>query len=221
MNNVNLRAHEWKNSDIQVFWGEIAPCEHLIQIYDTDKIFLSTLEGFAGGGLLSGDNVIIIATHEHLAELNARLINQNFDVDALIKEGRYFPLEASEILSKFMINNWPDELLFEQYISQLIDRASKDGKKVRAFGEMVALLWQQGHSGATVKLEHLWCKFHHKNNFTLYCAYPSNGFTQNANDSIDTICKAHSKIINGQAGPRTEIYYRTVDETENTVGSQP
>src|ERR1700739_1852575 len=98
MDNIRLRVHDWKNSNVQVFWGEIAPCDHLVQIYDNDKIFLDTLEGFAGCGLLSGDSVIIIATKEHLLELDIRLRKQNFDTDALINEDRYFPLEATETL---------------------------------------------------------------------------------------------------------------------------
>ena len=70
MDKINLRIEEWKNSNIQVFWGEIAPCDHVVQIYENDTVFLNTLEGFAGSGLLSGDSVIIIATKEHLSSLN-------------------------------------------------------------------------------------------------------------------------------------------------------
>jgi len=39
----------------EVFWGEIAPCEHLVQIYDNDGAFLDSLEGFVAGGLRAGD----------------------------------------------------------------------------------------------------------------------------------------------------------------------
>jgi len=209
MDKIKLQVHEWKNSSIQVFWGEIAPCDHLVQFYDNDKVFLDTLEGFAGCGFLSGDSVIVIATRDHLVNLNERLKAQAFDIDALIESDRYFPLDASEALSKFMVNNWPDATLFDKYISQLITRATKDNRKVRAFGEMVAVLWQQGHGGATVRLEHLWCRLHDQKQFSLYCAYPKNGFTQSAIDSIDTICKSHSKIIDGQNRPSTEIYYRS------------
>lgn len=202
------QASDWKNSGIQVFWGEIAPCDHLVQIYENDHVFLNTLEGFMGCGFLSGDSVITIATDEHITQLNERLTNQGFDIDDLMTRDQYIPMDASEALSNFMVNNWPDEKLFQEYISEIINRASQGKRKVRAFGEMVALLWQQGHNGATVKLEHLWNRLHGKDQFSIYCAYPKNGFTQNASDSLDTICKAHSKIIDGQSRPSTEIYYK-------------
>lgn len=209
MEKMKAQVNNWENTGIQVFWGEIAPCDHSIQIYENDTVFLNTLEGFAGCGFLSGDSVVIIATTEHLEKLNDRLRTQGFDLEALIENEQYFPLEARDTLSKFMVKNWPDEKLFEKCISGLIARASKNGRKIRAFGEMVAVLWENGLHGATVQLEHLWNQLHEKEAFTLYCAYPKTGFSQTISHSIDTICKAHSKIIDGQTRPATEIYYRT------------
>ncbi len=210
MDKINLKVEDWKNSNIQVFWGEIAPCDHLVQIYENDRCFLDILEGFAGTGLLSGDSVVIIATKVHIENLNERLIKQGFDLKKLMAAHQYIPLDAEETLSKFMVNNWPDEKLFNDYIGRLIELTRKEGRKVRAFGEMVAVLWAQGFNGATVQLESLWHNFHSKDQFTLYCAYPKTGFTQNASDSLDKICQTHSKIIDGQNRPTTEIYYRTI-----------
>lgn len=72
---------------------------------------------------------------------------------------------------------------------------------------MVAVLWEQGHNGATVQLENLWHKLHAIDNFSLYCAYPKSGFTRSSKASLEEICKVHSKIIDGQNRPSTEIYY--------------
>ena len=58
-----------------------------------------------------------------------------------------------------MINNWPDENLFRHLVIGLLHRAKRNKRPVRAFGEMVALLWAQGFNGATVQLEHLWNNF--------------------------------------------------------------
>jgi hypothetical protein len=210
MEKIDLKVGEWKNSNVKVFWGEIAPCDHVVQIYEDDKCFLDTLEGFCGNGLLSGDSVVIIATQEHLNNLNERLLKQGFDLEKLMSIDQYIPLVAEETLAKFMVNNWPDEKLFNECISGVIERATANDRKVRAFGEMVALLWVQGLNGATVQLENLWNQLHSNEQFSLYCAYPKSGFTQSAADSIDKICQTHSKVIDGQAHPATEIYFRTV-----------
>lgn len=204
----NYKNNGWEKSSLQVFWGEIAPCDHVVQIYENDKVFLDSLEGFVGSGIMEGESVIIIATAEHLLALEERLRKQGFDLKDLIAAERYFGLEAKETLEKFMVNGWPDEKLFFQCIPSLINRAQKNNRKVRAFGEMVALLWQQGLNGATVQLENLWNKLHKNADFTLFCAYPKVGFTQDINTSIDIICSTHSKIIEGSPKPSTEIHYK-------------
>ncbi len=209
MENTEARKEEWEMSNIQVFWGEIAPCDHLVQVYENEKIFLDTLEGFAGTGFLANDSVVIIATSKHLDALNARLHSQGFNLNALITSDQYIPLDAEDLLSIFLVNGWIDEEIFNNFITNIVNRAKKHNGKIRAFGEMVALLWEQGNCGATVQLENLWNQLHGKSPFTLFCAYPKIGFTQSSTDSLHIICKQHAKVIDGFAKPSTDIYYKS------------
>ena len=55
----------WQPGEPDVFWGELSPCEHLVQIYERDEVFLDALEGFVAGGVRSGEAVIVIATDSH------------------------------------------------------------------------------------------------------------------------------------------------------------
>jgi len=210
MGKIGAEVNNWEKSNIQVFWGEIAPCDHIVQIYENDKVFLNTLEGFAGVGFMKDESVVLIATADHLADIEKRLLAQGIDIPALIASDQYIPLDVEDCLSTFMVDQWPDEVLFTNFVTAVMARAQKNGRKVRAFGEMVAVLWAQGYNGATVKLEHLWHHIQQKNRFCLYCAYPKSGFTQDANSSINNICRAHSIVIDGNARPSTEIYYKAV-----------
>jgi hypothetical protein len=188
---------DWReNGGAKSFWGEISPCEHLVQIYEDDGAFLDCLEGFVHGGLKAGDAVIIIATAVHRQSLEYRLRANGVNLAFAQMEGQYFPFDAEESLSKFMKAGWPDEILFKRFLDSVLERArGKNDRRVRAFGEMVALLWAGGHNGATVRLEHLWHQFCQSAAFSLFCAYPRSGFTQNADVSIREICEAHSKVI--------------------------
>jgi hypothetical protein len=181
--------------DFEVFWGEMSPCEHLVQMYDEDAGFLDALEGFIAGALRGTEAAIVIATPPHLADLNRRLRAQGIDVERLIGQDRYIPRDAEHTLRLFMRNGWPDEHHFAEVVHGLLGLAKAKGRRVRAFGEMVAILWAQGHTGATVHLEHLWHALCSEKQFTLFCAYPKSGFTQDAGDSIADICSAHSKVI--------------------------
>jgi hypothetical protein len=64
---------EKRQNGSPIFWGEIAPCEHLVQIYADQGVFLDSLEGFVSGGLLAGEGVIVIGTRAHLIALEQRL----------------------------------------------------------------------------------------------------------------------------------------------------
>lgn len=181
--------------EADVFWGEISPCEHLVQIYQDEDVFLDSLEGFVAGGIVAGDGVVVIATPPHLDSLNARLLARNIDVESAISQDQYIALDAEETLSKFMVMGWPDEDFFRALVHDILLRAKGNNRRVRAFGEMVALLWARGNTGATVHLEHLWHRFCHEKSFSLFCAYPKIGFTRNVSESIKEICEAHSRVV--------------------------
>jgi len=182
-------------SRFDVFWGEIAPCEHLVQLYAEEGVFLDSLEGFVAGGIKAGDGVILIATPAHLRALDERLAIRGVDLDFARSRDRYIAVDAEATLSKFMVDGWPDEVRFKQAVHDLIERARRGGRRVRAFGEMVALMWARGHNAATVHLEHLWHKLCQDEAFSLFCAYPRSGFTEEASTSLQAICDAHSKVI--------------------------
>lgn len=177
------------------FWGEIAPCEHLVQIYDNDDVFLDSLEGFVSGGITAGDGVVVIATRAHIASLDARMVLRGIDVAGARFEERYIELDAADALSRFMIDGWPDEDLFRDFVLKTLERAGRDGRRVRAFGEMVAILWSQGNNGATVRLEHLWKKLCNDEDLSLFCAYPKSGSTRDVHASMKEIFDLHSRVI--------------------------
>ena len=200
MSDISVRAPESpvRPSGAPVFWGEIAPCEHYVQIYGDEAVLLDTLEGFVAGGLRGGDAVVLIATAEHLKSLERRLLAQDIDVEACRRRDQYIALGVDETLSRFMAGGWPDDERFKGVVKELLERArGKEGRRVRAFGEMVALLWARGNVGATVRLEHLWHGLCRTESFSLFCAYPRVGFTQDAAASISELCAAHSKVIDG------------------------
>jgi hypothetical protein len=191
------KVFNFNKPESSTFWSEIAPCEHLLQFYEDGTIFLDTLVGFVGGGLFAGDGIIVIATEAHLDALRMRLIASGHDIDTALRNDQYVPLDAEETLAMFMVNGWPDEERFEAAVTKLLLRARgpEQARKVRAFGEMVAILWAKGHKAATVRLEQLWHALCQKESFSLLCAYPMHGMTKQASESVSDICALHSKLV--------------------------
>ena len=178
-----------------VFWGEIAPCDHWVQMYNDEPRMMRSLTGYVRAGLRQGEAVIVIATDTHREALEAQLVGQGFDLAAARKSHQYLPCDAEATLARFMVGEMPDEALFQEVVADLLGKARLNHSRVRAFGEMVAMLWAKGQCAATVHLEHLWHRYCEEEQFSLFCSYPRIGFTQDAEASIREICAAHSSVV--------------------------
>lgn len=181
---------------VDVFWAEMAACDHCVQIYESDPVFLDALEGFVAAGLAQGDACVLIATESHLQSLADRLRRAGIDLPAAMARDQLIALDAHTSLATFMRDGWPDEALFQSFVTTLLHRVRPRYPKVRAFGEMVALMWANGDHDATIELEHHWARLCKSEAFSLFCAYPRAGFTQNAEQSMMDVHLAHSIVFN-------------------------
>jgi hypothetical protein len=194
MQSVTKRANVRTGS----FWGELKPREHSVQIYRDETMFLDALEGYVSAGLRNGESVILISTAAHLHQLEKRLRANWLDLDRARWEDRYIALLAQETLARFMVEGMPHPERFEEVAKGVLERArGPSGRRVRAFGEMVALLWAEGNCAAAIALEGLWNKLQGDEEFPLFCAYPHAGFDGDA--ALQSVCATHSRIVPGYA----------------------
>jgi PAS domain S-box-containing protein len=177
-------------------WSEMGEREHFVQFYESDAFFVQSLSAFVTAGLRAGEVAIVIATPAHREALEKELERQGLDSAALRAQEEYFPLDAAETLSKFMVDGEPDKKRFLQTISPLMTRVTQGGRRVRAFGEMVALLWAEGNGDAAITLEQFWNDLAGTYSFCLFCAYPLDGFCGTTNgEPFAHICHQHSRVI--------------------------
>ena len=176
-------------------WADMSPCEHFVQFYDTDPMLLDLLQDYVADGLRDGEAVIVIATHAHLAALDRRLQDDGFDVVAARWQGQYLPMDARATLAQFMIGDTPDVTLFKRTLHGVLARARRTDRQVRAFGEMVSLLLDEGLPDAVLHLERLWNDFCRRESVPLFCAYPRAAFTAGTDATFGAICRSHSRLI--------------------------
>jgi CheY-like chemotaxis protein len=180
----------------QVVWDNMHDSEHLVQFYENDEFLVESAADFIGSALRDGGSSIIATTPEHRTAIERKLIASGIDVAKAVSTGRYVALDARETLSRFMVGRSIDSKLFDEVVGGAIGRLAKSGRRVHAFGEMVALLWADENREAAIDLEQAWNRLASQHHFALLCAYPIAGFNDNgARNGFQDVCSCHSRVI--------------------------
>jgi CheY-like chemotaxis protein len=166
--------------------------EHIVQLYDDVGVLMDGVCRFLSTGLASGEALMVIATAANWLRIRAKLGTPA----ELLDSGRLTYLDANETLSSFMINGSVDSDRFDAVIGgALQDAVRRSGaSKVRAYGEMVNLLWQGGKIGTAVRVEQLWNNLMRRHPFSLYCSYLIEGDGLNNAESLAAIAEVHSAV---------------------------
>ena len=169
---------------------------HAVQFYSTETSLFDTVAGFLAEGLVSRQPAIVIATPSHRAGIIDHLSSRLIDCAKALRDGDLVILDAEEMLDLFMVNDRPDYDLFDHNVGRLIQQSLNGRKRVviRAYGEMVDLLWKQGRTEAAIHLEMFWNKLASKYNFALLCGYAMGSFYKQT-QHLDDVCALHSHVV--------------------------
>src|SRR5687768_6268181 len=143
--------------------------EHSVKFYHTDSALADAVSGFFETALKSGETALLIATPSHRAAIEDQLSKRDFDVPALQSSRQYIALDAAETLARFLVDGRPDEALFRQTVGDLVQKTLSSSGGVRAYGEMVALLWRDNNREAALELERFWNNLQRDYSFALLC----------------------------------------------------
>lgn len=196
---AKLRGQGFAEIGDDVRTDAVPSYRHELQFYSDDSDFLNGFTAFIAAGLAAGNAVIVVATESHCEDLIQRLQSRRFDIDGAAKEGSYIPLDVTETLSAFMINDLPDPDRFRKTVNRLIKSASKarNGKlrRVSACGECGPLLWEQGKPDAALQLERLWDEAADQYGLDILCGYVLKGLQSKKDEMLERICSEHSAVI--------------------------
>jgi DNA-binding NarL/FixJ family response regulator len=132
---------------------------HKVGFYSDQRALLENVTQFIAAALDVGNAAIVVATESHRDSLLSRLEVRGLDIGAAIKQGRLVALDATDVLSAFLLNGMPDPALFMEAFGNLIAKVVKAAKvehpRVAIFGECVHLLWAEGNAEAAIATEKL------------------------------------------------------------------
>lgn len=174
---------------------------HAVQFYGDDASLFTTVTGFLSQGFVDGHPAILIATEEHRTAMLDHLRGRLIDVAKAQQVGRLIVLDAQRTLDLFMDQSMPDQERFEASVGKLI-AGMLDGREdrimIRAYGEMVDVLWKQGKSNAAIRLEMMWNKLSQRYGFALLCGYSMGNFYKETK-GFEDICRQHTHVIPARA----------------------
>jgi DcmR-like sensory protein len=157
---------------------------------------VDSVRDFLEAGLATGDTAVVVATDVHRNSFDRALMAAGIELPETRRCGLFIALDASEALAKFMVDGMPDAARFRTVMGQLVSRAAESARDVRIYGEMVAMLWDEGNVAAAIAVEDLWNDLASTYTFTLFCAYPMRGFESEASTAgFRRICGQHSRRV--------------------------
>jgi MEDS: MEthanogen/methylotroph, DcmR Sensory domain/Histidine kinase-like ATPase domain len=171
------------------------PHDHVVYFYDDTEDLAGEVGRVLAEGLANGDAVVVVATRSHREAFDVALCRNGIDVARARGAGQYLRLDAAETLLTFMVDGDPDPERFRSVVGGMIARTGADGRRVRVFGEMVALLWDEGNVSAAIEVETLWNDLAQKNEFSLWCAYPMSSIAASDLTDAHQVCRHHSAMV--------------------------
>jgi hypothetical protein len=191
-------------------WSELLdraePEEHVVQLYGGDhQLLVRNVSRYLAEGLKRGDGLVVIATSEHAVAIVRQLTEESDEASRALRDGRLVVLDAQATLDRFMVDGQPDQDLFRAVVGSVLQgvRGRSPTGKIRAFGEMVGILWVDGHQAAATRLEEYWNELLTGSTFSLFCAYPIDIFDGGSQTAgLEAVLCAHTHMY---AGPRTML----------------
>jgi signal transduction histidine kinase len=171
---------------------------HTVQFYENDHYLEAAVADYLFEGIEGGEGIVVIATPGHRDAVTVRLKSKGCDTNALTISGKLVMLDARETLSSFMLHSLPNRAEFVKNVGSVIAQCARmvEGAQVRAYGEMVDLLWKDGNIEGAIQLEEFWNELQQSENFSLLCAYAMGNFYKSAHgDDFQRICRIHSEVL--------------------------
>jgi signal transduction histidine kinase len=128
------------------------------------------------------------------------------DVSQARSSGQLQLLDAEKVLASFTIGDSVNGVLFRDVVEPVFgEKGSRELRPpVRAFGEMVNLLWQRGDHIAALELEALWNEVGAEWNIELLCGYAIANFARSAHaERFEEICGQHTHVVPAESYSRS------------------
>jgi hypothetical protein len=174
------------------------PRDHIVQLYQDQQFLNRAVCRFAAGAIANGEGVILVPTAAHWEAFRPRLETEGVDVKGAQARGQLTVVDADELLPRFMRDAMPDAPVFLGLAANVIANARDRGRypKVRWWGEMVNVLWEQGNVAASMSLEDQFDRLAKHHEIAIFCSFVMDNFNSEVHSRLlPRLGQNHSHLI--------------------------
>lgn len=196
------------------------PRDHIVQLYQDQQFLNRAVCRFAAGAIANGEGVILVPTAAHWEAFRPRLEVAGVNVQDAQDSGQLTIVDADELLPHFMKDAMPDAPVFLGLAADVIAKARGEARypRVRWWGEMVNVLWEQGNVAASMSLEDQFDRLAKHHEIAIFCSFVMDNFNSEVHSRLlPRLGQNHSHLIPVEDYARLE---RAVgDALRQTVGA--
>ena len=178
--------------------ADAAPGDHIVQLYQDQEFLNRAVCRYARAGLANGQGVMLFPTLSHWKAFRPGLEAGGVDVHAAQESGQLTVVDADEVLPRFMRGAMPDPPTFEGAFGDIVGQARAGGsyRKLRAWGEMVNILWERGDIAASMNLEDLFDQLNKTIDIVMFCSFQMDNFNGDVHEHmLPRLGTNHSHLI--------------------------
>jgi hypothetical protein len=195
-------------------WDQLHTCgarnQHLVQFYNRDEPLLVTkVSHYLREGWRANEALLAAGTAQRNLAMADQLASLGVDVPAAINAGRLVFFDADEMAERLVVGGRADWGRFDALIGAAVRELAAAFGAVRAYGEIVGVLWSRGEYEAAVALEEFWNRLMGASPLALFCAYPIDVLAEDLDQhALDRVIRTHTHVLpvgeNGNLGVAVE-----------------
>jgi hypothetical protein len=186
-----------------------------VQFYDRDEELLVTKVGhYLFEGWKDGEALLVVGAAERNRAIGEQLSALGLDPASVATSDRLLFLDGQQLVNRILAQGPPEWGRFDALIGSAVRELEARHGRVRAYGEMVGILWARKQYAEAERIEEFWNRLMRGVALSLFCAYPIDILHTDLDmTAVNAVLAAHTHVLPcGAEGTLGDAVDRAMDD---------